>query len=113
MELAVKTKACPRCGETKPLSEFYVVKGKVRSWCKPCTRESQRERMALVRATPEGAEANRQGRRKSYAKHGRSISALAAERALARLKERRRREYDALYRLAYDEERRRREAEGP
>jgi hypothetical protein len=31
------TKSCSRCGETKPLDEFYRKEGRPSSWCKVCT----------------------------------------------------------------------------
>lgn len=32
-------KRCPKCGETKPLSEFYALRaGWVGPYCKPCTK---------------------------------------------------------------------------
>jgi hypothetical protein len=32
-------KRCPKCGEVKPLSEFYALRnGRTGSYCKPCTK---------------------------------------------------------------------------
>ncbi len=39
----VETKTCTRCKETKPLSGFYVSKGKVHVPCKACTSVRSRE----------------------------------------------------------------------
>jgi hypothetical protein len=39
-------KTCPRCNETKPLSEFHVRKGRggaPASRCKPCSTDAERE----------------------------------------------------------------------
>src|SRR4051794_37545200 len=38
-------KRCPKCGETKPLSEFHLELGRADGhavWCKPCKRASVR-----------------------------------------------------------------------
>jgi hypothetical protein len=32
------SKGCPVCGETKPAGEFYVSRGRLSSYCKPCQR---------------------------------------------------------------------------
>ena len=43
-------KECKRCGETKPLSEFYSLDGKCkdkyRTWCKECFADYQKIRRA-------------------------------------------------------------------
>ena len=56
-------KPCPKCGERKPLGDF----GKstrsphgISTYCKPCTNQMQVDR----RATPEGAQAHRDGSKK-------------------------------------------------
>lgn len=39
------TKRCSKCGEVKPVSEFYVkyrITGELRPSCKPCVRSNQR-----------------------------------------------------------------------
>src|SRR5256885_13175585 len=33
-------KRCTRCRDTKPIAEFYRVKDKPHSWCKPCVQAS-------------------------------------------------------------------------
>jgi len=33
---ALGTKPCPHCGNTKELCDFYMVSGRVGSWCKQC-----------------------------------------------------------------------------
>lgn len=32
-------KHCPRCNQTKPVTEYYLTKGKPSGYCKPCTKE--------------------------------------------------------------------------
>jgi Recombination endonuclease VII len=54
-ELVGRRKSCPRCGESKPDSAFYVVKGRagrngLSSWCRSCTasREATRRDARLA-----------------------------------------------------------------
>lgn len=54
---------CPKCGETKPLSGFYVLKsgdreGRVQAWCKTCQNKQRRERYERDPKTREKARAN-------------------------------------------------------
>jgi hypothetical protein len=39
-------KRCPRCGEEKPITDFYLLPGGTRShsWCKPCNNEHRKAR---------------------------------------------------------------------
>ena len=38
------TKRCPRCGQTKPASQFYRRRGdQLSSYCQPCTQAAARE----------------------------------------------------------------------
>lgn len=39
-----KNKACSKCGEVKPLEDFYLEKGKPRGACKPCHRAKAYEK---------------------------------------------------------------------
>lgn len=40
----METKLCPKCGETKPLSEYYSCKSKkVASYCNKCFKEYKKE----------------------------------------------------------------------
>lgn len=43
LQFLPKTKACSRCGETKPFDEFYQSKLAVASACKACARAQSRE----------------------------------------------------------------------
>ena len=47
------TKICPRCGNELPLSDFYFVDGKPRSYCKKCTLEYDTERKAKIKLAEE------------------------------------------------------------
>lgn len=42
-------KFCKGCDRTRPLTEFYVQKGKVSARCKPCHIKHQNEREARLR----------------------------------------------------------------
>lgn len=47
-------KRCPRCGETKPLSEFHANKSRrdgVQTYCKPCRRQIDHDRYERFRRT--------------------------------------------------------------
>ncbi|WAA67788.1 hypothetical protein [Microbacterium oxydans] len=70
---------CPRCGVVKPLPEFPRNRSRPdgrTAYCRPCHAERQRE----YRATPEGAERQRESLRRSMAK-----AKLRYEEAVARL----------------------------
>ena len=44
-----ETKRCPRCGQTKPVSEWHKNKASrdgLQAYCKPCLRAYRRQRMA-------------------------------------------------------------------
>lgn len=70
----METKRCPRCGETKPHVEFYVMKnGNLTGWCKKCTNEDQRQRYQ----DPEWA-AKRKAYRREWGK--KNVRALRARR---------------------------------
>lgn len=44
MTIEHDTKACGRCKQIKPISDYGVIKGKPRSYCKPCRVEDERAR---------------------------------------------------------------------
>lgn len=44
-----KLKRCPRCGQYKPLNEFYLTKGRWFSWCRTCGNEYSRNYKANSR----------------------------------------------------------------
>ncbi len=66
-DLSSGTKPCPKCGETKPITEFganrYSASG-LSSYCRPCMAAEARER----RATPEGKRAHYESNLRSAAK---------------------------------------------
>lgn len=41
------TKTCSKCGDAKPLDDFYLKRGKPMSWCKACNRARNRLYWAL------------------------------------------------------------------
>jgi hypothetical protein len=51
---AIEMKRCARCGETKPLSEFHIHRGRrdgVQTYCKPCRAVIDHERYERIRGT--------------------------------------------------------------
>src|SRR6266550_3425472 len=47
-------KRCPRCGETKPLSDFHIHRGRrdgVQTYCKRCRAVIDHDRYERIRAT--------------------------------------------------------------
>jgi hypothetical protein len=59
------TKRCPRCGEEKPIGDFYVSKGKVSCYCKECTKAHVR---AYNRRMPAEVRERKNTRGRAYAK---------------------------------------------
>jgi hypothetical protein len=50
-------KRCPRCGRLKSAAEFYRRRrGRLSSYCQPCTRAASREAQSRRRQDPAGAE---------------------------------------------------------
>lgn len=43
MTTATETKACTQCHHVKPLTDFYVARGRHRSECKECTKDRSTE----------------------------------------------------------------------
>ena len=71
-------KRCPRCGEVKPASQFYLRCGgrRLSPYCQPCTRETSWETQTRGRQDPAAAEGLRavdrvrQRRRRALGSHG-------------------------------------------
>jgi hypothetical protein len=62
-------KKCPKCGETKPDTDFYIRSDgrRMSSWCKSCTRAKdkvnrEKRRAAVLSAKEESAERNAERR---------------------------------------------------
>lgn len=70
---ALDTKKCSKCGETKPVSEFYRrsdAKHRLKSWCKRCDNANATERSR----TPQGKAVSKRSNAKHYASHkGRAV----------------------------------------
>ncbi len=70
-------KRCPRCGQLKSAAEFYQRRrGRLSSYCQPCTRAASREAQSRRRQDPAMAEGLRavdrvrQHRRRALGGHG-------------------------------------------
>jgi hypothetical protein len=55
---ATRAKRCPRCGQVKPVSEFYRRRRSLRlsPYCQPCTRAASCEARTRRRLDPVAAE---------------------------------------------------------
>lgn len=103
----VATKTCTRCGETKPLTEFHRNRSAPdgrQSRCKVCVRFLVNERRAAKRAEMGDAafkaQMAEQVRRHRQTPHGKEMARRqeAAYSAAQRiLRERHRKEFDAIY----------------
>jgi hypothetical protein len=53
----IATKRCPRCGQTKPASQFYRRRGdqQLSSYCQPCAQAAAREARSRRRHDPASA----------------------------------------------------------
>lgn len=105
------TKTCTGCGETKNLAEFYRKNTSPDgrdTRCKHCRRPYYRERARARRqADPEGErERLRRNTQRWRERVGPDANRQprAWNRALAQLRKRHEREFNALYRLAREEE---------
>jgi 5-methylcytosine-specific restriction endonuclease McrA len=81
-------KRCTKCGQDKPLSEFYVYKGKPESACKECVRAAARERRRNESSEVKRARTERQRQRRAehpdeYHAKNREYYAKNRERILA------------------------------
>ena len=107
------TKQCTTCGEMKSLSEFHrqrTAKDGLRNECKPCAVARSMAWQARKRAEI-GEEAWKEHQRRivqrTRAKNGTENNlrqSIAYRKALAALRERHRKEFDALYAIALREE---------
>lgn len=76
------TKKCSVCGETKPLTEFYLQKpgGKPRAGCKDCLRADTRKRNpAWQKANPEKCRAKVRRWQKRHPEEAREIGRVAMQ----------------------------------
>lgn len=107
-------KECTRCGEYKTLTEFSPKKnGRLgrHNLCKPCTNQATKERRDKARAAdPEGfRERQREIVRKSREKRGMARERLysrAKQRAIQRLIDAHRKQFEAYLTLELDAEER-------
>jgi hypothetical protein len=106
-ELAVATKRCSKCGEVKPLSEFYNDRTKAdgkASWCKTDDLASQR-RSNQRRRESIGDKAFKEEQRERTRRHRASgkdtgLDRKAYRKALWQLKANHQTEFTALLRVA-------------